>query len=86
VRELEARDVEQFGNLLDRGTRGPLHVDTFECGAHLHLEEHAQQVRAMRADLGEVTHRRFEIELGLLPRVKCAMAAWICAPLSRSST
>ena len=54
VRELDARDIEQLGDLLDAAARRALHVHAFERGAHLHLEEHAQQVGALRAGLGEL--------------------------------
>ena len=72
MREFEARDVEQVGDLLDGGARRPLHVDAFERRAHLDLEEHAQQVRPMRAGLGELLHASASrSNSALLPRVKC---------------
>ena len=56
VRELEARDVEQLGHLLDGDARRALHVHAFERGAHLDFQEHAQQVRPVRAGIGEIAH------------------------------
>ena len=66
VRELDARDVEQFGHLLDGGARRALHVHALERRAHLDLEEHAQQVRPVRAGIGELLHGGFEIEVRIL--------------------
>ena len=66
VRELEPRDIEQLGDLLDGDARRALHVHALERGAHLDFEEYAQQVGPVRAGLRELAHRGFQVEVGIL--------------------
>ena len=66
VRQLEPRDVEQLGDFLDGDARRALHVHALERGAHLDFEEYPQQVRPVRAGLGEVLHRAFQVEVRIL--------------------
>ena len=67
VREFEARDVEQFGHLLDRRCAPGPCMSTPSSAARTWISRNTRSRSGpMRAGIGEVVHGGFEVELGTL--------------------